>query len=73
MSNKHSDFELLRALQEELIDTLKERKSITSGYIPRTCCKGKIRRLRLQIQEVMLRIEQKCDSPYYRKDKESWE
>lgn len=72
MSNT-SDFELLKALQNELIATLEERKKITSGYLPRTCCKGKINRLRLQIQEVMLRIEQKCDSPYYSKSKEAWE
>ena len=72
--SKISDFELLKALQSELINTLEERKSLTSSYgVPRTCCKEKIRRLRLQIQEVMLRIEQKCDSPCYRKDKEAWE
>lgn len=69
-----SDFELLKALQSELINTLEERKKLgPNNRIPRTCCKDKIRRLRLQIQEVMLRIEQKCESPYYRKDKEDWE
>lgn len=69
-----SDFELLKALQSEMINTLEERKKLDStNCIPRTCCKEKIRRLRLQIQEVMLRIEQKCDPSYYRKDKEDWE
>ena len=72
MSNV-SDFELLKALQSELIATLEERKNLSSGYLPRTCCKEKIHRLRLQIQEVMLRIEQKCDSPSYSKRKEAWE
>lgn len=66
-----SDFELLKSLQNELIETLKERKK-HSPYIPRTCCKAKIHRLRLQIQEVMLRIENKCDG-YMKYDKEKWE
>ena len=66
-----SDFELLKALQEELIATLKERKK-TDHYFSRSCCKAKIHRLRLQIQDVMLRIEQKCES-YYKDGKEKWE
>lgn len=68
---KTSDFELLRALQSELIKTLEERKKSECSF-PRSCCKAKIRRLRLQIQDVMFRIEQKCDS-YYKDGKEDWE
>ena len=67
-----SVFELLKALQKELIDTLKERKR-TKMYFSRSCCKAKIHRLRLQIQEVMLRIEQKCEGYYRGDDKEAWE
>ena len=55
-----SDFEYLKKLQRELIDTLSERKKVEKWF-PRTCCKAKIRRLRLQIQEVMLRIENKMN------------
>jgi hypothetical protein len=68
-SNK-SDYELLKSLQSELIQTLEKRKKI-DGWIPRSCCKAKIRRLRLQIQELMLRIEQNCNA--YKNDKEKWE
>ena len=68
---KISDFELLKALQSELIKTLEERKKITKWF-PRSCCKAKIRRLRLQIQDVMCRIEQKCET-YYKDGKEDWE
>lgn len=66
-----SDFELLKALQNELIETLKERKKVEK-YFPRTCCKAKIHRLRIQIQEVMLRIESKCEG-FYKYEKEKWE
>lgn len=68
---KTSDFELLKALQSELIRTLEERKK-SKRWFPRSCCKAKIRRLRVQIQELMLRIEQKCES-YYKDGKEDWE
>ena len=67
---KISDFELLKALQNELIKTLEERKKFIKWF-PRSCCKAKIRRLRLQIQDVMFRIEQKCGS--CKDGKEDWE
>ena len=66
-----TDFELLKGLQSELIETLEERKTVKK-WIPRTCCKAKIRRLRLQIQEVMLRIEMKCEGTI-KYHKEGWE
>lgn len=66
-----SDFELLKALQKELIDTLKERKRVAK-WIPQSCCKAKIHRLRLQIQEVMLRIERECNGQV-KYGKERWE
>ena len=68
-----SDFELLKNLQRELIDTLLERKK-TEKWFPRTCCRAKVRRLRLQINEVMLRIENKMSGNcrWYGK-KEDWE
>ena len=68
---KISDFELLKLLQSELVEILIERKN-TEKWFARSCCKAKIHRLRLQIQEVMLRIENKCDT-YYKKGKEEWE
>ena len=64
-----SDFELLKALQEELATTLEARK--TSEQLTHNVCRTKIRRLRLQISEVMLRIERKCTS-YIIMDKEGW-
>lgn len=65
-----SDFELLKALQNELVETLEKRKN--SKTITHENCKAKINRLRLSINEVMLRIEKKCTSIY--KDKpEAWE
>ena len=66
-----TDFEMLKCLQNELIETLEERKTVEK-WIPRTCSKAKIRRLRLQIQEVMLRIEMKCEGSIKYK-KEGWE
>lgn len=68
-----SDFKLLEALQQELISTLQERKS-NKGWLPNSCSKAKIHRLRLQIQEVMLRIERKCMTTYKLDDeREGWE
>ena len=67
-----SDFELLKSLQGELIETLNERKK-TERYFSRSCGKAKVRRLRLQIAEVMLRIERKCDSCFKDGKKEKWE
>ncbi len=66
-----SDFDLLLTLQKELTDTLKLRTRISDGWIPSTLSKSKIRRLRLQIQEVMLRIERACQTTYIH-GKESW-
>lgn len=56
------DFTLLVCLQDELIHTLQKRKEAVGEWIRRDFCKDKIRRLRIQIQEVMLRIERACDS-----------
>ena len=66
-----TDFELLKCLQSKLIETLEQRKTVEK-WIPITCSKAKIRRLRLQIQEVMLRIEMKCEGSIKYK-KEGWE
>lgn len=71
MKDKLSDFDLLRHLQNELIEVLNARKQVKE-YIPTSCCKAKIRRLRLEIQEVMLRIERKCET-YWKDGKEEWE
>lgn len=68
---KISDFELLKLLQSELIEILVERKK-TEKWFARSCCKAKIHRLRLQIQDVMIRIENKCDT-YCKCGKEEWE
>lgn len=66
-----NDFELLIALQKELTDTLNKRADIVDGWVPKTASKAKIRRLRLQIQEVMLRIERSCEGSYIQR-KEAW-
>lgn len=66
-----SDFDLLLALQKELADTLKARARITGAWAPCNLSKAKIHRLRLQIQEVMLRIERACEGGYIR-EKEAW-
>ncbi len=65
-----SDFELLKALQSELVETLEKRKNIE--YITHETSKAKVNRLRLSINEVMLRIERKCTS-FYRYEPEGWE
>ena len=66
-----SDFELLVSLQNELLLTLERRKAV-ERWIPRNCSKAKIHRLRLEIQEVMLRIENKCTGTI-KYDTEGWE
>lgn len=72
MSNKTvSDFELLKHLQNEMLELLAERK-LKAAWIPRNLSKARLHRLRLEIQEVMLRIERKCES-CYKTGKEAWE
>ena len=71
MKDKLSDFDLLKYLQNELIEVLNARKEVEE-FIPNSCCKAKIRRLRLEIQEVMLRIERKCEI-FWKNGKERWE
>lgn len=66
-----SEFELLKALQNELIRTLEERSKTKDYENPRSVCKTKIRRLRLQIQEVMLSIEKQCNNAY-KLSEEAW-
>ena len=65
-----SDFDFLKVLQHELITTLENRKEVR--VISRDVSKAKIHRLRLQIQEVMLRIEKACYSTYKNRP-EAWE
>lgn len=67
-----SDFDMLQALQIELFHTLKKRSELSGADVPKNLSKAKIRRLRLQIQEVMLRIERACDGFYIDKKGESW-
>ena len=64
-----SDFEMLKTLQQELVTTLEARK--TSEHVTHNVSRTKIRRLRLQISEIMLRIERKCTS-YMNINKEGW-
>lgn len=66
-----NDFDLLLALQKELADTLRARSHILNEWVPSNLSKAKIHRLRLQIQEVMLRIERACEGGYISK-KEAW-
>lgn len=70
------DYTLLKTLQNELIETLNQRIALDNQcneyavYSVREVSVAKIRRLRLQIQEVMLRIERKCGR--YCTDHEAW-
>ena len=67
-----SDFELLKNLQLELVNTLEKRRQSEGEYVQREFCRAKIRRLRLEISEVMLRIERKCVHSYL-SEKEEWQ
>ena len=71
MKDKISDFDLLKCLQNELVEVLQKRQ-LTNQWLPNNVSRAKIRRLRLEIQEVMLRIERKCLG-YYKDGKEDWE
>lgn len=64
-------FDLLVALQAELTFVLESRKEVT-GYIPPSCSRERVRRLRLEIAAVMLRIERDCITGYKNR-KEHWE
>ncbi len=66
-----SDFDLLVTLQNEFIAILDKRACIINDWVPRAVSKAKIHRLRLQIQEVMLRIENTCEGSYIQ-GKEVW-
>lgn len=65
------DFTLLKALQAELIATLEKRRNPAECTSHRELGIAKIHRLRIQIQEIMLRIERKCDGYYYPQN-ETW-
>lgn len=65
-----SKLEALTYLQTELQRTLQERKK--AKYITKEICTAKIRRLRLQIQELMIQIERECKS-IWTKEPEEWE
>lgn len=67
-----SDFDLLRTLQIEMFRTLKKRSELFETPVPKALSKAKICRLRLQIQEVMLRIERACAGDYIDEKGESW-
>ena len=67
-----SDFELLKKLQLELVNTLEKRSQSEGEHVQREFCKAKIRRLRLEISEVMLRIERKCVNSFLF-EKEEWQ
>lgn len=64
-----SDFELLKRLQQGLIEALEARKKHTR-YSDKFGSKARIHRLRLEISRLMLEIERKCNFP---NGKEDWE
>lgn len=71
-----SDFDLLQVLQKELVETLRERQT-HSTYITQRTSKARIHRLRIELQEVMLKIERQCERTtgcYYPVDliEETW-
>lgn len=55
-----SDFDLLQTLQKELVETLRERQTHCT-YITQHASRARIHRLRMALQEVMLRIERQCE------------
>ena len=67
-----SDFELLKNLQLELVNTLEKRRQSEGEHVRREFCRAKIRRLRLEISEIMLRIERKCVYSFLF-EKEEWQ
>jgi len=77
-----SDFDFLKHLQAELIKTLERRTDCINNPVEWQGCYGiditqdasiaKIKRLRLMINEVMLRIEQSCRGIPSVSEKESW-
>lgn len=71
-----TDIEKLKALQDELIKTLEDRRKRALAekipVYPRECSLAKINRLRLQAQEIMLRIERNCSGCTYKEEQEYW-
>lgn len=64
--------DLLKVLQKEFVGVLENRAKLTHiDSTPRNAGKTKLKRLRLQIQELMLEIERSCDFAKY--NIEEWE
>ena len=64
-----NDFSLLIRLQKEFVELLHKRSYLSGEFAPRELGNAKLRRLRLQIQELMLKIER--DYTYYIPTKET--
>lgn len=63
--------DLLKVLQKEFVGVLENRAQLKKSSTPRNAGKTKLKRLRLQIQELMLEIERSCDFAKY--NIEEWE
>lgn len=68
-----SDYEYLQQLEVRMNDLLSERKRCVRDF-PRRCSKASFRRLRLELQSLMLKIEKSME-PYskYGVSRERWE
>ena len=64
-----TDFSLLIRLQKEFVELLHKRSYLSGEFVSRELSYAKLRRLRLQIQELMLKIER--DYTYYIPTKET--
>ena len=78
-TGKFTDYELLLTKQCELANLLDERRCLkekakTEGYvtIPRSLCKSRIHSLRLELNDIMSRIEKACETYSVDEKGESW-
>lgn len=67
-----SDYEYLQQLEILMNDLLTERKKCIRD-IPRTCAKTRFRRLRLEMQSLMLKIERSMEGCSKYGKHEDWE
>lgn len=68
-----SDFEYLQQLQIRMVRLLTNRRNCDRDF-PRTCSKASFHRLRLEIQNLMLKIENSMEAyGRYGNKREDWE
>lgn len=76
MSNYEKFFQITDELKMVLEDRIKLKENTRADRynpISRKCCKAKIRRLRLDLAQVLLRIEEQCETGCFNPTgKEPW-